>query len=233
MSRNKREILEDLDKHASEFNFPVLDNASVEFAAVRLSAFQGVTDWLIVFEVLGFSTKEVEFVDDIYAYGSCIEREGIIGEEIPIASVPGQPLFDPETNECIADWSHWTIRIGKDEMSFSPTREDYAEAGIIIDRDSGLGSLSEIELLRFLVNHLDEVRLFLSDEALLSRFTKCKNLTKFVQTTQWQHPNLAEEEKPSENISVRSLIEALCERNPLLFKHGRPNTHWKFWLHTT
>ena len=29
------QILEDLDKHASEFNFPVLDNAYVEFAATR------------------------------------------------------------------------------------------------------------------------------------------------------------------------------------------------------
>lgn len=230
MSRNKRQILEDLDKHASEFNFPVLDNAFVEFGAARLNAFQGIADWLIVFEVLGFSTKEVEFVDDIYAYGSCIEREGIVGQEIPFSSAPEHPIFNSETNECIADWSHWTIRIGKDEISFSPTREEYSEAGILVDRDPGLGSLREIELLRFLVHHLDEARLFMSDEALLNRFPKCKDLAKFVQTTQWQHPNAAEEEKPSKNISIRSLIEALCERNPLLFKQGRPNTHWGLWL---
>lgn len=233
MSRSKREILEDLDKHASEFNFPVLDNAFVEFAAARLSAFQGVADWLIVFEVLGFSTKEIEFVDDIYAYGSCVEREGIVGEEIPFSAALDHPIFDSETNDCIADWSHWTIRIGNDELSFSPTREEYAEAGIVMDRDPGLGSLNEIELLRFLVHHLGEARLFMSDEVLLSRFPKCKNLAKFVQTTQWQHPNVAEEEKPSKNISICSLVEALRERNPMLFKQGRPNTHWKYWLQTT
>jgi hypothetical protein len=228
-----KQILEDLDKHASEFNFPVLDNAYIEFAAARLSAFQRVKDWLVVFEVLGFSTREVEFVNDLYAFGPCVEQEGIIGEEIPLSSSPKQPLFDAETNECIADWSHWAIKIGDQELSFSPTPEEYAEAGILIDGEPGRGSLSEIEVLRFLVYRLGETRLFMSDEALLSHFPKCKNLEKFVQTTQWQHPDVAEGEKPSRNISIRSLVEALFQENPSLFKPGRPNTHWKFWLQTS
>ena len=175
---NTTQILEDLDKHASEFNFPVLDNAYIEFAAARLNAFQGVKDWLIVFEVLGFSTKETEFVDDLYAFGSCVEREGVVGEEIPISASSKQPLFDTETNQCIADWSHWLIRVGNEEMSFSPTREEYADAGIVIDREPGRGSLSEIELLRFLVHRLGKERFFLSDEDLLRRFPICKNLRK-------------------------------------------------------
>jgi len=230
---NTKQIFEDLDKHASEFNFPVLDNANVEFAAARLSAFQGGEDWLIVFEVLGFSTKEIEFVDDLYAFGSCVEREGFVGEEIPLRSSPEQPLFDAETNECIADWSHWSIRVGKEEMSFSPTSGEYTDAGIVIDREPGRGSLSEIELLRFLVHRLGETRFFMTDQDLLSHFPKCKSPDKFIQTTQWQHPNVAEEETPSNNTSIRSLVEALFQRNPSLFKQGRPNTHWRFWLQTT
>ena len=79
---NTRQILEDLDKHAAEFNFPVLDNAYVEFAATRLSAFHGAEDWLIVFEVLGFSTREVGFVDDLYAYGSCVAKGGFVDAEV-------------------------------------------------------------------------------------------------------------------------------------------------------
>jgi hypothetical protein len=232
MTRNTKQILEDLDKHASEFNFPVLDNAYVEYAAARLSAFQGVKDWLIIFEVLGFSTREVEFVNDLYAFGSCVEREGIIGEEIPLCSSPEHPVFDSETNECLADWTRWAIKVGNEEMSFSPTPEEYAEAGIVIGREPGRGSLSEIELLRFLVHRLGEKRFFLSDEALLSHFPKCQKLEKLVQTTQWQHPNVAKEEKPSKNTSIRSLVEALSQRNPALFRQGRPNTHWRFWLQT-
>jgi hypothetical protein len=230
---NTTQVLKDLDKHALEFNFPVLDNAYIEFAAVRLSAFQGDKDWLIAFEVLGFSTRETEFVDDLYAFGPCVEKEGIVAEEIPISASPKQPLSDAVTNECIADWSHWSIRVGNEEMSFSPSREEYAEAGIVINRDPGRGSLSEIELLRFLVHRLGKERFFMSDENLLSRFPVCKNLRKFVQTTQWEHPDIGNEEKPSNNISISSLVDALSKKNPLLFKQGLSNTHWTYWRQAT
>ena len=230
---NTQQILGDLDKHAAEFNFPVLDNAYVEFASARLSAFRGEEDWLIVFEVLGFSTREVAFVDDLYAYGSCVAKEGFADEEVPLASLPQQPLFDAETNEGIADWSRWSVSVGGEKMSFAPTRDEYAEAGIVIDRGPGPGTLSEIELLRFLVHRLGESRLFVSDQTLLSHFPKCKDLSKFVQTTSWQHPDVADQEKPSKNVSLRSLVEALAQRDPSLFERGRPNTDWKFWVQTT
>ena len=231
-SMNPRQILDDLDKHATEFNFPVLDNAYVEFAAARLSAFRSAEDWLIVFEVLGFSTREGTFVDDLYAYGSCVAKEGFADEEVPLAPLPQQPLFDAETNECIADWSRWAVSVGGEKMSFAPARGEYAEAGITINRNPGAGSLSEIDLLRFLVHRLGKNRLFLRDQTLLNHFPTCKGLSKFIQTTSWQHPDVAGEESPSHNISVRSLVEALAQREPSLFEPGRPNTDWKFWVQT-
>jgi hypothetical protein len=188
---------------------------------------------LIVFEVLGFSTREVEFVDDLYAYGSCVAKEGFAGEEIPVSSLPQQPLFDAETNECIADWSRWSVSVGGEKMFFTPTREEYAEAGIVIDRGPGPGSLDEIELLRFLVHRLGESRLFMSDQTLLSHFPLCKDLSKFVQTTRWQHPDVSDGESPSQNLSIRNLVEALAQRDPSFFEQGRPNTDWKFWVETT
>jgi hypothetical protein len=227
---NTNQILEDLDKHAKEFNFPIFDNAYVEYAAARLSAFRGPSDWLIVFEVLGFSTREIEFVDDLYAYGSCTRKEGFIGEEIPVTSLPDQPLFDLETNECIINWSRWTVAVGGKIMSFSPTLKEYAEAGLPISREPGRGSLSEIELLRFLVYRLRDARLFLSDIALMNHFPECTVLEKFVQTTRWQHPDVAAGERPSQNRSIRSLVQALSQRDPSLFNQGRPNTDWGFWL---
>ncbi len=230
---NTAQILKDLDKHASEFNFPVLDNAYIEFAAARLSAFQDAKEWLIIFEVLGFSKKEIEFVDDLYAFGSCVEREGVVGEEIPISASPKQPLFDTETNECIADWSRWSIKIGKEDMSFSPTPEEYAQAGIVIDRAPGNGTLSEIGLLRFLVHRLGKERFFMSDADMLNHFPRCRNLKKFVQTTQWEHPDIGNEERPSKNVSIRSLVNALAQKNPSLFDHGISNTHWSYWLQAT
>jgi hypothetical protein len=73
--------------------------------------------------------------------------------------------------------------VGNEEMSFSPSREEYAQAAIVIDREPVRGSLSEIELLRFLVHRLGKERFFMSDEDLLSHFPMCKNMKKFMQTT--------------------------------------------------
>jgi hypothetical protein len=229
MNINKARILKDLDKHAAEFNFPVLNNAYVEFAAARLTAFRSIEAWLIVFEILGFSNREVEFVDDLYAYGSCTEKEGFVGEEIPLTSVPTNPLFDSTTNECIADWSHWSATVDGQIMTFSPIVEEYIEAGVPVKREAGPGSLAEIELLRFLIHRVGENRLFLNDESILKHFPKCGELNKFIQTTQWQHPDVADGEIPSQNRSIRSLVEAITERDPSLFDHGHPNTDWRFW----
>jgi hypothetical protein len=226
------QVLGDLDKHASEFNFPVLDNAYVEFAAARLTAFSGNKDWLIVFEILGFSIRETNFVDDLYAYGSCLAKEGFVGEEIPLSPLAEDALFDTETNECIANWSRWSIGVGSKKLSLSPTPEEYAEAGILIDRAPGPGTLSEIELLRFLVHRIGE-KLFLEDEILLDRFPLCKGLSKFIQTTRWEHPDVAEAEEPSQNVSFRTLVEALACKNASLFKPGNPNTYWQFWVQET
>lgn len=217
-----------LDKHASEFNFPVLDNAYLQYGAARLSAFRGPKDWLIVFEVLSFSTREVDFVNDLYAYGSCLELGGLIGEESPFRPSPDSPIFDPETNECLADWKKWGIAIDNNVLNFSPSVDDYASAGISIKGDSGPGTLTEADLLRYAVFHVGE-RLFLKTEALLARFPECKGLSKFVQTTKWEHPDIAGGEKPSENIAIRSLIHALAAGNPSLFDPGEPNTNWKIW----
>jgi hypothetical protein len=58
----------------------------------------------------------------------------------------------------------------------------------------------------------------------------CKDLKKFVQTTQWEHPDIANEESPSKNVSIRSLVEALSKKDPSLFEHGLSNTHWTYWF---
>ncbi|MBV9301227.1 MAG: hypothetical protein JOY62_08180 [Acidobacteriaceae bacterium] len=83
--------------------------------------------------------------------------------------------------------------------------------------------------MRFLTHRLGAERLFMSDQVLLSHFAKCRDLSKFLQTTLWEHPDVAVGEKPSGNVSIRSLVMALAQGDRSLFMQGRPNTHWKFW----
>jgi hypothetical protein len=90
---NPIQILQDLDKHAAEFNFPVLDNAYLEFASARVTAFRSIRDWVVVFEVRGFSIREIEFVDDLHAFGSCVERDSLARKS---------PSVLPETSGSLA-----------------------------------------------------------------------------------------------------------------------------------
>jgi hypothetical protein len=224
-----KQILDDLDKHAAEFNFPVLDNAYVDYAAARLTAFRSETDWLIIFEVLGFSTREVQFVDDLYAYGSCVTHDGFIGEEVPFVPSAKQPLFDSTTNSFVADWRHWAVNYKGKDLSFSPALSEYRKAGISIADGADSTPWREVDLLRFLAHTLGE-DLFLPDGKLLARFPKCGMMPIFIRSQEWQHPDISGEERPSQNVSMTTLLDALSSRNPAVFQLGRPNTHWSFWV---
>jgi hypothetical protein len=224
IAMNTVRTLKDLDKHAEEFDFPILDNAYVEFGAARLTVFADSTDWLIVFEVLGFSIREVEFVIDLYVFGSCVERQGYVGEEIPLTSIPSQPLYDRDTNEFIADRGSWSIQHNGEVLSFSPTPDEYEGAGIAVNR-----VFREIDLLRFLIFRLGPKSLMLDDEVLLSRFPKCPKMRKLIQTFDWHHPDVSGGEKPSATKSMQSLLLAISDKDPALFDSGIPNTLWKFW----
>jgi len=222
-------ILEDLDKHASEFNFPVLDNANVEVADVRLTALRGQDAWAVFFDFVGFSPTEAQFVDDIYGYGTCVYPEGILGQRVPLSQSPKAPLWDAKDNECVADWSKWTVVIDGQERSFSPSIREYADAQITIAQPPGPGSIREVEILRFLVHRLGHL-FFSSERELFELAPHCKNLSSFLVATEWRHPDVAGDEKPSQNSSIRSLVRAIAEGDPSIFDPSRPNTHWTHWV---
>lgn len=223
-------VLRRLDKHALEFNFPVFNNAYVEYAAARLTAFRGSGQWLIAFEVLGFSTREGTFVNDLYGYGSCLEKEGIIAANSVLSPTQAYPLFDPETTACIASWSAWEVQLDGQTISFSPSRAEYRDAKIEVPVEPGPGSLKEIQLLRFALAKLGARKLFMRDQEILSHFPNCPaTLPVLIQTIEWQHPDVAGREKPSENVSIRSLLDAIKTGDPARFQRGHPNTGWQYW----
>lgn len=225
---NPTSILNNLDKHAAEFNFPVLDNAYVGFTAARLSAFRSEQDWLIVFEVLGYSVNETAFVNDIYAYGSCTQKEGFLNAVMVAEPIADRPIFDSVTTESVADWSNWGIRVGNQNLYFTPPAKEYEKAGIEVNSTSGPGSIQPVQLLRFLFYKLGE-QLFANEKTLFQHFPYCKDLEKFLRTWEWQHPDIAAGEAPSKNPSLTSLICALAAGDRTLFNSGQPNTTWRTW----
>jgi hypothetical protein len=225
-----QQALTDLDKHAQEFNFPVFDNAYVEFAAARITAFSNPDKWAIIFEVLGFSEREVAFVDDIYAYSSCSPRHGYIGESGHIQTSRESPFFDEKTNACIADWSSWALVVRDKTFYFSPTPDEYSAAGVDLgQRAAGPGTLREIEALRYAVKKLGAQSLLLNDSELLSFLPGCIHLPKLLQTESWEHPDVAAGGRPSDKISIRTLIEAVSANDAAKFNPGLSNVEWRLW----
>ncbi len=221
--------LEDLDKHASEFNFPVLDNAYVEMAATRLTAFRSVGDWVIALEVLGYSTNEGAFVNDLYAFGSCLVKEGFISSTSVMSASPDNPLIDPPTDAWVADWERWSVVVKGKLFEFAPDREEYISQGIEVPSDGGAGSLSESQVLRFFIHREGAGELFMQEGELRTELQLDPGMSVFLQTEQWQHPDVAGGEKPSTNVSIRSLLTALDSNSPAVFQGGCPNTDWRHW----
>jgi hypothetical protein len=221
--------LNDLDKHASEFNFPVFDNAYVDMAAARLTAFRGTKEWAIAFEVLGYSTNEGAFVNDLYAFGSCLLKEGFVSSTPIMSAAPNDPLIDPQTGAWIADWERWMVVMKGKSYEFAPAREEYLSQGLQVPTEGGAGSLGESQVLRFFVYREGTGELFMKEDELRAELQLDSKMSVFLQTEQWQHPDVAGEEKPSQNVSIRSLLAALDSNSPAAFQIGFPNTDWKHW----
>ncbi len=226
---NLQYALEDLNKHASEFNFPVLDNAYVEMAATRLTAFRSTGKWCIVFEVLGYSKNEGSFVDDLYAYGSCLAKEGFISSTTVMSPSPDQPLIDPQTEAWIADWEQWSIVVKGKCYKFAPQREEYLSQGINIPLEGGPGTLNEGQVMRFFIHKESAHDLFMQEADLRSELRLGSEMNILVQTEHWQHPDVAGGEKPSDVISIRSLLAALSSNSSADFQTGHSNTEWRQW----
>jgi hypothetical protein len=221
------QILRQLDRSAREFEFPMLDNAYVRLADVRLTAFRSPTEWLIVFEEIALF-QERTFANTVSAYGNKLARPGTqLGIDDLITSVPGHPIWDDEGNFRLNLWA-FTIAINGQTRRFSPSREDYARAGVDVDADDP-NAAKILRLLTVLVP--DE--LFLSDARLLEVCGRAdSSLKRFLQMDDWHHPDVADEELPRESDCLRSLAEALAkdDKDAYACPEELFNTHWSNWV---
>lgn len=74
MARLSTDILSVLDACCDSFAFPMLDNGYVYLAATRLSLFRSTSDWAIVTEVFGFSTRSGVPDTHISTFASCLHN---------------------------------------------------------------------------------------------------------------------------------------------------------------
>lgn len=233
-----KEILRHLDEHMDI----ELINPNFQLADTRMTVFRSDENWVIFIELVG-TTKEAYEGVSIYAFGNCIGQQGFIETRSLFSAPKDAPLSDKE-GIWIGDRSHFSVIIKGKRYDFKPTKEDYLAAGITFPDDRiGPGSLRPIELIRFLCYHLnhpffvseDYLRYLLDRlavEAIKKRdwYSLGQEMSLFFQTREWQHPDLALGEKPSQIKYFQVLARAIEKGDPSGLKKLDPstfNTDWR------
>lgn len=209
------EILAQLDAAAEEDDFPMLNNAYVRPAATRLTAFSGRDEWLVVFQVLGDSEQHGP-ADLINVFGN---------------RVPSPPAVQMrrllELDEAGIDPLNFSASLGGPRQRFTLTRDNYAGAGIDIDN----AAPPALKILRYLATVRPEDLFVPSAElpALVDR--KNADLGLLLEVDAWRHPDLGEDERPSDSPCLRALAEALATGNASAYRCDPAtfNTHWSHW----
>ncbi len=227
MPFSAQDILRQLDACAERFEFPMLDNGYVYLAETRLHAYRDADRWALIIEVLGANnrTEGHEGIDNcLHLFGNCLTVEpGTTNDGFihPTADGPEGATFEARG---VVRREAKTIRIRGDVVEI-PSREVLKNAnGEVIWRGR---KLEAHQLLRAI--SADHRNRLLATEAELRQFLP-GDLPKILTLEEWFHPDLCENELPSENETFQLLAGMLETGNAGDFSPTRePNTHWKHW----
>jgi hypothetical protein len=217
------QILEDLDTHAADYRFPMLDNGYIYPGDVRLTAYRDNRRWAILIENLGYHYK-LGFPDGIFP-SIYVAGNGRIADP---------PDFDPQPFSCVIDEDREFIGdipsdlkevfIRGQPVPIPREKSVYEAKGIAVADVKELGGQ---HILRVLLPEYREALLATEEE--LRRYV-APDLPRFRRLDAWHHPDLANDEMPSQNETFQLLAEALVAGNPNRYPLVRPpNTHWKNW----
>ena len=233
-----KEILKHLDE-----NMDIdLANPNFDLADTRMTVFRSEKNWVIFIELVEATVGAYGGVS-IYAFGNCIGQQGFIEQRSLFSTPEDAPLTDKD-GIWIGDRSQFSVIIRGKRYDFKPTKEDYLAAGITFPDDrAGPDSLRPIDLIRFLCHHLnhpffvsEDYLRYLLDKLAVEAIKKrdwCSlghEMSLFFQTREWQHPDIALGEKPSQMKYFRVLAKAiekgdiseLTKLDPSIF-----NTDWR------
>ena len=236
--KKKRKVLRLLDDAADNFQFPMLDNGNLYLAASRLSVFCNVRDWAFVFEIFGFSPRAGQPDLSVQTIASSVEnrnpRSNYASDEAynnylkhnqnyefrSFFPIENDDWIDEENPELVALSGEVIIR-GKSIPL--PSNPEYEAAGIRLEFDRP----AVHELCRLLAEQHRELLLASQTE----RKTNLPNsLPHLITLDDWQHPDLANGQKPSEVATFSKLANVVQTGDPNKFSIGEAgNTNWRNW----
>lgn len=221
-----KEILNQLDKCAEDYTFPMLDNGYIYLVTSKLTAYRDEKRWVIIIEVVGYNYKgrgHNGINNCLHIFGNCIDFEpGTDNNNFlyPTDNSSDEPTFVEE----ILNSKIKTMILRKKEITINHNREFYAEKGIEFEEED---KIFIWEFLRGLVPEYEN-DFFATETEIRERIPK--DLTKFLELKEWNHPDCADSELPSKNETFKLIAKALETGITELYKPTKePNNHWKNW----
>jgi hypothetical protein len=223
------EILQQLDACTRDFTFPMLDNGYIYLADVRLSLFRDQARWVIVIEVVGYNHRaggHDGIENCLHCYGNCLLRPpGTANEDFLSVTEDGVdgPTFDDDYDSIVLDAAK-TIRLRDKVVPIDFTYDMLAELGIELAEPP---EITGADLLRWLV--LTHRELLLATEQEL-RERVPQDLPLVLRLDQWCHPDIVNDELPSNHETFRMLADILVTGDTSYYQPtNAPNTDWRNW----
>jgi len=230
-------ILQVLDECCRKSNFPVLDDDYRYLAANRLSLHRSGDDWALVIEIFGYSPRSGLGLE-VYTFGSRLHNRN--GPEA-YGTAEGHQAYldynphnesrcfylveegsweDDEDPGAVAPWGTVVLRETPVKL---PSVAQYRAAGIELWYDQPW----IFELYRYLAFHFREQVLATNVER---RVSVPPELTEILVLEDWHHPDVAEDELPSQTETFRELARVLASGDISQYRAADPhNTHWRNW----
>jgi hypothetical protein len=235
-----KDVLALLDKCCETFTFPMLNNGYIYLAATRLSLYRSVSDWAIVIEVFGFSPRAGMPNTSVQTFASRLhardrERDYVnrMGYDMYLANNPNNefrnafpvakgPWQDPEDLEFLGGEATAVELRGKSVQI--PNLDEYERHSIALEEPP---RVRVFEFCRYLADIARDQVLATPQER---RVSILPDMNQILQLEEWHHPDVADDELPSQSATFQQLAEALLTGD---VTHYRPtqlsNTHWCNW----
>ena len=211
----KTQILAQLDEHAAAYTFPVLDNVYFDLILVDLRAYRAADEWALAFQVVALAQGDL--VVAIYGYGNRVDPPGV-RHIVALARSPALAID--------AHHAHLSMDLSGQAFHRDLSTADLAAADI----STPLDQLTVLDALRVIAAGTPAPFL-LDDATVLAHLGRAgSHLELFVHPTHWVHPEVANDQLPSEVSSFVKLADSLASGVPVaLASAADSNLHWSNW----